>query len=95
MTFAEGRVWELLKEWQKGTQRKFRPQVVTRGYIPDFVDEERKVIVEIDGSVHARLRESDAIRQKHLEDAGYQVLRFTNEEAIHNTEYVVDSILHL
>ena len=64
-------------------------------YIVDFYCAERKLILEIDGSVHLLYEkpESDLNRQKHLERLGFKVLRFTNEEVKNSIEVVLETIL--
>jgi len=51
-------------------------------YSPDFIDEERKIIYEIDGSIHSRedLKEKDAVKTAFYISIGYEVVRITNEE---------------
>ncbi|MGZ8559494.1 MAG: endonuclease domain-containing protein [Chitinophagaceae bacterium] len=50
--------------------------------------------VEVDGSVHndVDIIKSDRIRQKDLEDRGYNVIRFSNQEVILNVKDVIVSI---
>ena len=55
------------------------PQVPVRGYIADFLDEENRIIFEVDGSVHDLRQAQDAERTGHLEEAGYRVIRITND----------------
>ena len=66
----------------KGFQ--FRRQRPVHRYIADFMCKELMLIIEVDGSIH-RLEEvmkNDEERQKVLEEAGFTVLRFTNEEVL-------------
>jgi very-short-patch-repair endonuclease len=59
----------------------YRAQAIVRGYIPDFAHFDKRIIVEIDGSIHAGRQRQDRQRQEHLEAAGWKVVRFTNLEA--------------
>ena len=93
LTQAEQVVWDSLKLRQEGLKVNFQPQRVVAGYIPDFVCMRSMVIVEIDGSVHKYQKKRDAMRQRHLEWAGYRVLRFTNSQALGQTYWVVTRIL--
>jgi very-short-patch-repair endonuclease len=45
---------------------------------------ELMLIIEADGSIHQleEVIKNDKIRQRALEDAGFTVLRFTNEEVL-------------
>ena len=64
-------------------------------YVVDFVCHRTRLIVEVDGGVHdidavaARDNERDA----WLVGRGYQVVRFTNSQAIAATEATVEAIL--
>ena len=93
MTPAELAVWTLLKRVQWEVDADFEPQKVVIGYIPDFVEEESKLIVEIDGPIHKYLKKRDARRQGHLEKEGYTVIRFPNSQVLSHTWRVVKEIL--
>ena len=90
-TDAEAIVW-----WQVRNRQlngfKFRRQVPIGPYIADFVCQERRIIVELDGSQHAgSLR--DAIRDRYLERLGYRVLRFWNHEVFEDTDAVLEHVV--
>ena len=65
-------VWSALRGSRLGIP--FRRQVVITRYIADFACREARLIVEVDGEVHAR-RQLDAHRDAVLQRAGYRVLR--------------------
>ena len=48
------------------------------------------LIIEVDGSIHEleEIMKNDNIRQKALEESGFTVLRFTNEEVLTNIQWV-------
>jgi very-short-patch-repair endonuclease len=72
----------------KGFQfRRQRPVLI---YIADFMCKELMLIIEVDGSIHQLEEEmkNDAERQKALEEAGFTVLRFNNEEVLENINAV-------
>lgn len=48
------------------------------------------LIVEVDGSIHEleEVMNNDKVRQQALEEAGFTVLRFTNEEVLTNIQWV-------
>lgn len=52
--------------------------------------QELKLIIEVDGSSHNQLdvRIKDLKRQMELEDVGFTVLRFTDEEVLENMDDV-------
>jgi len=76
----------------KGFQ--FRRQRPVLTYIADFMCKELMLIVEVDGSIHhlEEIIKYDGIRQKALEEAGFTVLRFTNEEVLENINAVYNYI---
>jgi len=79
-TRAEKRAWVLLRD-RRMLGLKFRRQFEIANYIVDFYCEELRLIVELDGGVHCDPRQArnDAIRDIHLQDLGYRVLRVPNE----------------
>ena len=86
-TEAERRVWQILRLHQmKGY--KFRRQVPIGRYIADFVCHEARLIVEIDGGQHARSSPREAERTGFLQNQGYRVLRFWNNEVLANLDGV-------
>ncbi len=64
----------------------FRFQVPMGNYIVDFASHRAKLIIEVDGDSHAHQQEYDAARTKFLEGEGYKVIRFWNQDALHNPE---------
>jgi very-short-patch-repair endonuclease len=93
-TYTEKLMWNALRN-RKQIGLKFRREHPVEGYIADFFCDEHNLIIEIDGNIHEELskNETDAIRQKHLEEAGYLVLRFTAEEININIDLVIDKIV--
>ncbi len=89
-TSSEARLWDRLRG--RGLAVKFRRQHPIPPYVVDFACVEPRLIVELDGGVH-RLREAeDMERQMTLQDAGWRVLRFTNEEVWSDTDGVLQRI---
>ena len=72
---------------------KFKRQVPIGPYIADFVCRQAKLIVELDGSQHADAADYDERRTRFLQDQGYQVLRFWNNDVLERTEAVLEVIL--
>ena len=60
--------------------------------IVDFVNFEKKVIIEVDGGQHAIEKEKDTERDKQLTEKGFKVLRFWNNDVIKNTDEVLERI---
>jgi very-short-patch-repair endonuclease len=74
---------------------KFRRQLEIGPYFADFACFERKLIVELDGSQHAEdaARVYDEQRTQFLEQNGWRVLRFWNNELQQNPDGVFQTIL--
>lgn len=89
-TETEEIVWQRLRNKQTGF--KFRRQHPIGKFIPDFVCIEKQLIVEIDGKIHLQQQAEDKARTEELEQLGYTVIRFTNEEVIANTDGVIAQI---
>lgn len=92
-TMAENILWEQLKSKQLAGY-KFRRQHIIGGYIADIVCLDRKLIIEIDGLIHQlpENKESDAVRTKWLNEKGFKVIRFTNEQVLAQTSSVLETI---
>ena len=91
-TEAETRLWQRLRD-RRLAGAKFRRQAPIGPYIADFISLEAKLIVEIDGGQHAENAAADAARTAWLEDRGFRVLRFWNNDTLANTDGVVEEIL--
>ena len=91
-TEAETVLWNYLSGDKLGVH--FRRQHPIYGYIPDFVCINQKLVIEIDGGYHleGEQPEKDAERTSYLNQAGYVVLRFTNDEVIGNIDDVLEEI---
>ena len=92
-TDAETLLWQCLRDRQLGL--KFRRQHAIGDYIADFICLEISLIIEVDGEYHnsEEQQEKDTIRTKYLNEQGFYVLRFTNNEVINQTEWVLKSIM--
>lgn len=84
MTPTERILWALLRDNQFGV--KFRRQVPfvfgDYNFVADFYSQKLKLIIEVDGGIHldAEVKEIDKEREEIFVDAGYRILRFTNQE---------------
>ena len=92
-TDAETLLWQCIRDRQLGL--KFRRQHAIGDYIADFICLEISLIIEVDGEYHnsEEQQEKDTIRTKYLNEQGFYVLRFTNNEVINQTEWVLKSII--
>jgi len=91
MTPAEQVLWEALKGRQVAGL-KFRCQHPVGPFILDFYCPARKLVVEVDGGVHDGQAEYDAARTQQLNDYGYQVLRFRNDEVLNKLDSVLERV---
>jgi len=91
MTEAEQRTWRMLRMRQISGYR-FRRQAPIGRYIADFVCHEARLIVEIDGGQHDVASQGEIERSRFLEDQGYRMLRFWNNEVLENPEGVLMTI---
>ena len=93
-TTAEQVLWQRLRRSQLGNY-KFRRQQPLGQYIVDFYCHQTRLIIEIDGDVHAHQETYDAERTAWLEANGYRVVRFSNMDVVKNTDGVLQMILTL
>lgn len=91
MTEAEQRLWSALRRRQLDGLR-FRRQVPLGRFIVDFACYEARIVAELDGGQHAEPEAEDAARNKWLEDRGFRVLRFWNDEVFENLGGVLEVI---
>ena len=91
-TDAERYLWFKLRNYRLGGL-KFRRQMSLNGFVVDFCCPNAKLIIELDGGQHVYQREQDARRTKDMEDSGYFVLRFWNNEVLRNINGVLEEIL--
>ncbi|WP_299764365.1 DUF559 domain-containing protein [uncultured Dokdonia sp.] len=89
-TPAEAALWESLKG--KNLEYKFRRQHLIDNFIVDFVCLSKKLVIEVDGDIHDHQKEEDQARTEVLEELGYKVIRFRNEEVLGNLESVLSKI---
>lgn len=89
-TIQERRLWNLLKNRQF-YNLKFKRQQPIGDYIVDFICKEAKIIIEVDGGQHNEPEniEYDKTRTEYLNNLGYKVIRFWNNEIYENIEGVV------
>ncbi|MFH0918826.1 MAG: endonuclease domain-containing protein [Fibrobacterota bacterium] len=69
----------------------FQENGITRFFIADFYCAERKLVVELDGSVHDLKKDYDGLRDGILNTLGYQTLRLSNHE-LSNKELVMEKL---
>ena len=91
MTDAERALWERIRRKQIHGYA-FRRQQPLERYIVDFVCLEKRLIIEVDGGQHLEQQQEDEERTRWLEQQGYEVLRFWNNEVLTEIEGVLETI---
>jgi adenine-specific DNA-methyltransferase len=92
MTPAEIKLWQRLCGHQMQGAH-FRKQHAVGNFIVDFFCARAKLVIEIDGDVHAQQQEYDAERTQWLNtQRRYRVMRFTNDDVLRNIESVLDAV---
>ena len=81
-TEAENKMWQILRNNQLGY--KIRRQHQIGQYIVDFICLEKKLIIECDGGQHNETVDKE--RTLFLENEGFRVIRFWNNEILNNIE---------
>lgn len=91
-TRAEATLWEELRYFRYAGV-KFRRQVPLCGYIVDFYSPSRKLVIEVDGSIHKGREREDARRQATIvRKVGVRFVRFTNAEVFKDLTGVLHRI---
>jgi very-short-patch-repair endonuclease len=92
MTDAERILWTHLRA-KRLNNLKFRRQQPIGNYIVDFVCLEKRLIIEVDGGQHMEDEEADLKRTQWLNERGYRVIRFWNNEVLKNISGVYREIM--
>ena len=92
MTEAESVFWSMVQGSALG-ERCLRQHIIGC-YIVDFLFRKSKVVVELDGGYHftEEQQKEDAVRQDWLEQQGFKVVRFTNEQVLFDTDNTLTEI---
>lgn len=93
MTQAETRLWGLLRNRQIENQ-KFRCQEPLGRYVVDFICYEKKLVIELDGGQHLDNQFFDEERTKKINQMGFRVVRFTNDEVMREINEVIAEIIN-
>ena len=93
MTPAEQRLWFKLNQKQL-LGLKFRRQHGIGPYIVDFYCPEKKIVIEVDGDVHAFdvAIKRDQERQAYLENLGLRVIRYNNNDVLKGLDHVLEDL---
>lgn len=92
-TESEQLLWEHLRN-RRLLGLKFRRGSQIGRYYVDFYCPEKKLVIEVDGSIH-RLpdqAEYDSMRETDLQAMGMKIVRFSNKQILHEMPKVVFEI---
>lgn len=91
-TPAEELLWNYLSS--DGLGVTFKRQHIIGDCIADFVCLPNSLIIELDGGYHQlpQQQRNDAARTEWLEEKGFTVIRFSNEDVLKNIEHVLEII---
>lgn len=89
-TEAEEKLWQQLRGYTTGG--RIRRQHAIDTFIVDFVSLPKCLVIEVDGGIHDDQQAEDAARTERLNELGFDLIRFTNEEVLTDLPRVVDTI---
>ena len=94
MTEAETILWEAIRN-KRLQGLKFRRQHPIERFIVDFYCHQHKLVIELDGNIHelSEVKENDLKREDELKDLNLNIIRFKNEDVLHNLPKVLEEIL--
>ena len=92
-TAAERVLWQHLRHFTVNGSH-FRRQATIGPYFADFACHRARFVIELDGGQHNEARgiAGDVRRTADLNERGYRVLRFWNNDVLTNVEGVMETI---
>jgi len=93
MTPPEAKLWALLRRSPGGVG--FRRQHPVGRYVADFYCPAAKLVIEIDGQIHAFTTERDAVRDEYMRGLGLSILRIPAIDVMRNALAVADGLVRL
>ena len=101
-TKTEKMLWDRIKNdklWVRVLRQKIfyvytESNWINRYIIPDFYIASKKLIIEIDGSIHkiSDILKLDKIKEDLIINRWFDIIRFTNDEVENNIENVIQKI---
>ncbi|HRH23753.1 MAG TPA: endonuclease domain-containing protein [Candidatus Magasanikbacteria bacterium] len=89
-TKAEEVLWQELRNKKLGFV--FRRQFQIQKFIVDFYCHELRLVVELDGPIHAEQKEYDLFRTVKLEKIGLLVVRYRNDQVLFEREAMLQDL---
>ena len=95
-TPAEKAVWNMVRD-RRMLELKFRRQFPIVPFVADFCCWELRLIVELDGEIHAEAQQAarDRERDAYIQGLGFVILRFPNDRVFGDVLGVIEEILGL
>lgn len=94
MTKAEASLWKYALRAKQMRGYAFRRQRPVLNFIADFMCKELLLVIESDGLTHhdENTAQNDRAKEEALENAGFYVLRFSDETVLNDIKGVTQSI---
>jgi very-short-patch-repair endonuclease len=94
-TKAEACLWKYVLRAGMMKGYGFRRQRPVLQFIADFLCKELMLVIEVDGYTHQfeETIKKDKLKQEKLKNAGFVVLRFSDDDVLNNIENVRQAIL--
>ena len=95
-TPAEKTLWKILRD-RRLRKLKFRRQFPIGPFVADFCCWEIRLVVELDGEIHAEAQQAarDRERDAYIRGLGFMILRFSNDRVFGDVLGVIAEILGL
>jgi very-short-patch-repair endonuclease len=89
----EAKLWRHLRN-RNFYNIKFKRQLGIGNFVYDFGSDEKKLLIELDGSGHSdyETKMKDKYKENYATGQGYRVLRFWNNDLDSNLEGVLETI---
>ena len=95
-TLPEVILWNSLLKRKQLRGYPFLRQRPIDNYTVDFFCKDLKLIIELDGEIHRYQKSKDKRREEELLRLGYSIIRFNNEEVLHelvNVERTLENFI--
>ncbi|HEX9829348.1 MAG TPA: endonuclease domain-containing protein [Bacteroidota bacterium] len=88
MTKAEACLWKYVLRAGLLKGYTFNRQRAIKNYIVDFFCKKLHLVIEVDGITHdsEAVQRKDNDKERELTDAGFTVIRFTDDEVLNNID---------
>lgn len=98
-TESEAMIWQAVRNRKLDGKKFLRQHPIrfeidgkSRFFVADFYCHEKKLVVEIDGTVHERQGDYDELRTYIINTLGMRVIRFRNDDVSNNLDNVLEQL---